>query len=66
MTKDSQAVLHPICFGTRKCCGNEVRLHSHLGECFAGNYGINKVRHCVFGQRFVRVMDCYAVKFILS
>ncbi len=66
MTKASQAVLHPICFGARKCHGNEVWLHSHLGECFAGNYGINKVRHYVFRQQFVWVTDCYAVKFILS
>jgi hypothetical protein len=66
MTKDSTAVLHPVCFGARKCRGNEVRLHSHLGECFAGDYGINKVRHYVFGQRFIWVTDCYAVKFILS
>ncbi len=40
--------------------------HSHLGECFAGNYGVNKVRHYVFGQRFIWVTDFYAVKFILS
>ena len=40
MTKDSKAVLHPICFGARKCHGNKVRLHSHLGECFAGSYGM--------------------------
>ena len=66
MTKGSKAVLHPICFGARRCRGNEVRLHSHLGECFAGDYGINKVRHYIFGQRFIWVTDCYAVKFILS
>jgi len=66
MTKGSKAVLHPICFGARRCRGNEVRLHSHLGECFAGDYGIDKVRHYIFGQRFIWVTDCYAVKFILS
>jgi hypothetical protein len=66
MTKGSKAVLHPICFGAPKCRGNEVRLHSHLGECFAGDNSINKVRHYVFGQRFIWIMDCYAVKFILS
>ncbi len=27
---------------------------------------MNKVRHYVFSQRFVWVMDCYAVKFLLS
>ncbi len=66
MMKDSKAVLHPICFGARICHSNEVRLHSHLGECFAGNYGINKVRHYIFGQRFIWVTHCYAIKFILS
>ncbi len=66
MTKGSTAVLHLICFGAWKCRGNKVWLHSHLGECFAGNYGINKVRHYVLGQCFVWVTDCYAVKFLLS
>jgi hypothetical protein len=66
MTKDSPAVLHPVCFGAWKCHGNEVWLHSHLGKCFACDYGINKNRHYVFGQCFVWVMDCYASKFLLS
>jgi hypothetical protein len=66
MTKDLLAVLHPVCFRAQKCRGNEVRLHSHLGKCFAGDYGINKNRHYVFGQRFVWVTDCYAAKFLLS
>ena len=66
MDKDSKAVLHPICFGARRTRGNETRLHSHLGEGFAGDYAINKVRQYVFGQRFVWVTDCYAIKFILS
>jgi hypothetical protein len=66
MTKSSSAVLHPICFGARQSCGNKVRLHSHLGKEFAGDYPINKCRHMVFGQRFVWVTNCYAIKFILS
>jgi hypothetical protein len=66
MTKVTRATLHPVCFGAQKCRGNEVRLHSHLGECFAGDYAINKMRHYVFGQHFVWVTDCYAVKFLLS
>jgi hypothetical protein len=63
MTKQSQAVLHPVCFGARRTRGNESRLHSHLGEGFAGDYGINKCRQYIFAQRFVWVTDCYAVKF---
>jgi hypothetical protein len=66
MTKESSAILRPVCFGGRKSRGNEVRLHSHLGEIFAGNYGLNKCRHMLFGQRFVWVTDCYAAKFVLS
>jgi hypothetical protein len=42
MTKDLSAVLHPVCFGAQKCRGNKVQLHSHLGKCFSGDYGINK------------------------
>ena len=37
MTKGSQAILCPVCFGARKTNGNEARLHSHLGEGFLGD-----------------------------
>jgi hypothetical protein len=66
MTKDSSAFLCPVCFGGWKSRRNEVQLHSHLGEIFAGDYGMNKCRHMLFGQHFVWVMDCYAPKFVLS
>jgi len=66
MTKELLATLRPVCFGGRKTKGNEVRLHSHLGEIFAGDYGMNKCRHMLFGQRFVWVTDCYAAKFVLT
>ena len=66
MTKGSKATLRPICFGARRSRGNKIRLHSHLGEGFSGDYAINKCRQYVFGQRFVWVTDCYAIKFILS
>jgi hypothetical protein len=66
MTKDSMAVLHPVAFGARRCRGNEVRLHSHLGKGFSGDWAMNKCRHMLFGQRFVWTTDCYAIKFILS
>ena len=65
MTKGSTATLGPICFGARRTRGNKVRLHSHLGKGFSGDYVINKCRQYVFGQRFVWVTDCYAIKFIL-
>jgi hypothetical protein len=66
MKKDSTALLHPVAFGCRRMRGNEKRLHSHLGEAFSSNYAINKCCHMAFGQRFVWVMDCFALKFILS
>ena len=66
MTKGTLVVLHQVCFGAWRCRGNEVWLHSHLGKCFAGNYGINKNRYYVFGQCFVWVTGCYPVKFLLS
>ena len=66
MTKDSKAILHLVCFGARCTRGNEVWLHSHLSEGFSGDYAINKCHSYVFGQRFVWVMDCCAIKLILS
>ncbi len=66
MTKNIKGVLCPVAFGGWCCRGNEVRLHSHLGEGFAGDWAINKNRHMLFGTRFVWVTDCYAIRFILS
>ncbi len=65
MTKDSTALLHPVAFGCRQMCGNEKCFHSHLGKAFAGDIVINKCSHMCFGQRFVWVTDCYALKFVL-
>ncbi len=66
MRKDGGGILHPVAFGSRRIRGNEKRLHLYLGEGFAGDWAINKIRHMCFGRRFVWVTDCYAVKFILS
>jgi hypothetical protein len=66
MTKGSEAILRLVCFGARQTHGNEVRLHSHLGEGFFGDYGINKCCQHIFGQCFVWVTNCYTIKFILS
>jgi hypothetical protein len=49
MTKDSKAILRPVCFGARQTRGNEVWLHSYLGKAFSGDYSINKCRQYVFG-----------------
>ena len=35
MKKDSSAVVRPVVFGGRRCRGNEIRSHSHLGNFFA-------------------------------
>jgi hypothetical protein len=37
MGKEMKGVLRPVAFGGRSCRGNEICLHSHLGEGFAGN-----------------------------
>ena len=66
MTKESQAMLHPVAFGCRRSRGNKTRLHSHLGEGFTGDWSINKCHHKCFGQRFTWVTDCYGIKLILS
>ncbi len=66
MLKDSKAILPRVCFGAHRTRRNEVWLHSHLGEGFSKDYAINKCHLYVFGQRFVWVTDCYAIKFILS
>jgi hypothetical protein len=66
MTKTSAAILHPVAFRCHCTCGNEKRLHLHLGVGFAGNYIINKCRHMCFGQRFTWVTDYYAIKCIMS
>ncbi len=66
MMKESSAVLHPVAFGGQRCCGNKIRLHSHLGKGFAGDWAINKNRHMLLGTQFVWATDCYAVRFILS
>jgi hypothetical protein len=61
MTKDGGGILHPVAFGSRRTRGNEKRLHSYLGEGFAGDWAINKVCHMCFGCQFVWVTNCYAV-----
>jgi hypothetical protein len=66
MIKEAKGVLRPVAFGGRRCRGNKICLHSHLGEGFAGNWAISKNRHMLFGTRFVWVTDCYAIRFILS
>jgi hypothetical protein len=45
MTKSSTAALHLVAFGTLRCRGNKVCLHSHLGEGFSGDYAMNKCSH---------------------
>eukprot|EP00956_Cyclotella_meneghiniana_P037713 scaffold143282_cov76-Cyclotella_meneghiniana.AAC.4 len=62
----SSLVLHPIALGCRRTRGNETRLHSYLGEAFAGDYAINKLRHYCWGMQFTWLTDCYALRFVMS
>ena len=41
--------LRPISFGSRTCKGNKTRLHSYLGEAFAGDWGMGKCHHYMWG-----------------
>ena len=61
MTKETKGVLPPVSFSGRHCRGNEVQLHSHLGDGFAGDWAINKNRHMLFGTQFVWVADFFAI-----
>jgi hypothetical protein len=66
MLPNSSLVLHPVAFGCRRTRGNETRLHSHLGEAYSGDYGINKCAHMCFGMQFTWITDCWALRFILT
>ena len=66
MKPKSKLLLRPVSFGGRRSRGAERFHHSYIGECNAGDWGINKCRHMCFGQRFTWITDCYAVKFIYS
>jgi hypothetical protein len=63
---NSKLTLHPIALGCRRTRGLEPRLHSYLGEGFAGNYAINKVAHYCWGMQFTWITDCYALRYVLS
>jgi hypothetical protein len=64
--KTNNGVLYPVAFGSYRLCGNERYLHLYFGEAFYGDFAMNKFHHMCYGRRFVWVMDCYAMKFILS
>ena len=64
--KKTSGQLRPIAFGSRRCKGYERRLHSHLGEGFAGDFGLQKCQHYLWGIRNSWITDSYAMRFILS
>ena len=66
MSDNPNLYLRPVAFGSRKTRGNETRLHSHLGEGYAGDWAINKCRHLYWGMRFTWGTDCFGLKFILT
>ena len=55
-----------IAFGSKRTKGYEKRLHSHLGEGFAGDWGLNTCKHFLWGIRNSWITDSYAMSFILS
>jgi hypothetical protein len=56
----------PGCVWRKMLPWQQVRLHSHLGRGFSGDYAMNKCCYYLFGQQFVWVTNCYGIKFILS
>jgi hypothetical protein len=66
LTVGGKLRLFPIAFGCRKCVGNEVHFHSHVGEATAAAYAMSKNRHLLWGRPFTLVTDCYALLWILN
>eukprot|EP00978_Attheya_sp_CCMP212_P034836 scaffold148387_cov31-Attheya_sp.AAC.1 len=62
--KMSSPRLFAVAFGARRNRGYEKCLHSHLGEGFGLDWGANKNRHFLWGQRFTAISDCYGLKCI--
>ena len=60
-----QPVLRPSAFIIRYK-GYEYRLHSYLGEAYAGNYGLHKFEHYWWGSRSTWITDSHAICFILT
>ena len=56
----------PIDYVRKRTKGYEKRLHSHLGEGFAGDWGLNKCKNFLWGIRNSWITDSYAMRFILS
>ena len=64
--ENSHLRLRPIAFASRVARGYESKLHSHLGEGFAGDWGINKFQHHLKAKPFTWITDCFAIKFLMS
>ena len=62
---NSDLVLKSTGFGSRRSRGREADLHSHLGEGFALDWGINQKRAQLWSVRFSAITDCYALRFFV-
>ena len=58
--------LRPICMGSRRNRGYEVRLHSHFGESFTVDWALGQCHLQCWGSRFTNISDCYSMKFVLT
>ena len=63
---NSPLKLRPVAFGSRKTRGRENKLHSYLGEGFAGDWAMNRVSHYLWGMWFTWITDSYGIRFILT
>ena len=66
MAEGPKLKLPPVTFGSRWTCGNETRLHPHLGEEYASDCAINTCCHLCWGMCFVWATDCFSLKLILT
>ena len=57
--KTNSLRLRPIAFASRSARGYESKLHSHLGEGFAGDWAINKFQHRLKGQPFTWLLSLF-------
>ena len=58
--------IQSVCFGSQCCKGYECRLHSYLGETFAGDWSLGKCSYYLWGTRNTWATDQYSLTFLVS
>ena len=58
--------LKTVTFGSQKFKGYERKLHSYLGEGFAGDWGLGKCSHYLWGMQNTWITDQFVLTFLLN